>query len=507
MKKKIYNLKNLALIIKQKKKINKKIILCHGVYDVVHLGHIEHFKKAKSYGDILIVTTTNDKFINKGPNRPYFSCEVRKKFLESIEHIDYVSDVSDDSAKPAIELLKPNFYCKGVDYKKSSDDVTNKINHEVKLVKKYNGKFIITDEVTYSSTKILNDQNLILNKDQNKELINIKKNYDFEKIKNLFKKVKKLKILVVGETIIDKYHFCDSMGKSGKDPIMMFKKLNYENYLGGAGAIANHLAQYCNNVKLISMIGDDNKYDRFIKSKLSKNIKSDFLIRKNSQTIVKEKFIDKVSNSKVIGFYDFNDDELNQKDEKLVYNKLKKNIKNYDLMIVADYGHSLISNKNAKFISKSKTFLAVNSQINAANIHHHSLDNFSRTNLTIINEAELRHQLRDKNSSVKVLLIKLKKIIKSKFFVITMGSRGAIIYDCEKNRFIESASYASKVVDKIGSGDTMLSTLSIFLKISKDPSISILLASLAAAQNVSYLGNSQNTDPKKILKILQHLIS
>ena len=52
------------------KKKNKKIVLCHGVFDLVHLGHLKHFKKAKSFGDFLIVSITKDEFIKKGPGRP-----------------------------------------------------------------------------------------------------------------------------------------------------------------------------------------------------------------------------------------------------------------------------------------------------------------------------------------------------------------------------------------------------------------------------------------------------
>ena len=505
MKNKIFNLKNLSSIIKLKKKQNKKIVLCHGVFDLVHLGHLEHFKNAKAHGDILIVTTTSDKFINKGPNRPYFKNDTRQKLLEGISCIDYISEINSDSAIPAIEALKPDFYCKGNDYKNKKDDITKKISKELQILKNNNGKFIITNEVSFSSSKILTDHNLVLNNKQKKEFSIIKNNYTFEKIKKILSKIKKLKVLVIGELIIDKYNFCDPLGKSGKDPIMMFQKLYYEEYLGGAAAISNNIGKFCEKVKLISMIGNDKKFQRFIKSKIIKTVSTNLLIQSRLKTILKEKYIDNVSKSKLIGFYDFSDNQINSSEENILIKKINKQIKNYDVTIVADYGHNIFSNKVAKLVANKSKFLAVNSQINAANIYHHSIDKFSKTEITMINEGELRHELRDRNNDVKKLVLKLNKIINTKFIVITMGVNGALLFNCKSKKFVHSASYANSVVDKIGSGDTMLSILSIFLKITNDPALSMLLASLAAAENVGNFGNSKNIDPNKILKVLQHL--
>ena len=165
MKNKIFNLNQLSKIIKKKKSFGQKIVLCHGAYDLVHYGHISHFKKAKEYGDILIVTITTDKFINKGPNRPYFNQDIRKKFLASIDCIDYVAEVNSPSAIEAIKQIKPNYYCKGQEYKNFKNDITKKIKDEIRHLEKNNGKIIYTNEVTFSSSKILNDLELLL--DQN----------------------------------------------------------------------------------------------------------------------------------------------------------------------------------------------------------------------------------------------------------------------------------------------------------------------------------------------------
>ena len=89
--KRIVNLDKLAGIVAKYKKNKKKVILCHGVFDLLHIGHIKHFKEAKSFGDILIVTLTADKFVNKGPNRPVFNENLRLEFIAALSAVDYVA--------------------------------------------------------------------------------------------------------------------------------------------------------------------------------------------------------------------------------------------------------------------------------------------------------------------------------------------------------------------------------------------------------------------------------
>ena len=505
MKNKIFNINKLSKILKKKKQSGSKIVLCHGVFDLVHYGHIAHFKSSKKYGDILVVTITTDKFINKGPNRPYFNQDLRKKFLSNIDFIDYVSEVNSPSAIEAIKQIKPDFYAKGKEYQDLNKDITKKIKAEINEVKKNKGKIIYTDDVTFSSSKILNDLDLLLSPEQLKEVRNIKKKNDHVSISEKFKKLKKLKILVIGEIILDKYTDCEPLGKSGKDPIMMFKKNDSKIIMGGSGAIANNLIQFCDDVKLVSYLGKKINYKEFVYKNLERKIKKEFLYI-DSPTILKEKFIDKTSGNKIVGFYNFDDSILDHNSQKKLKKILTSNINKYDVVIVANYGHGLINDEIANLISNKSKFLVVNSQINAANIFHHSLNMFKKSTCTIINEGELRHEMRDKHSNIELLIKKLSKMINSKFFVVTRGSAGSKLFDVNKNEIINSAAYATKVVDKIGTGDTLMAVFAVLLKSTKNPELSLFLSSIAASHNVQKMGNDVRISPNIILKTLQHLI-
>ena len=156
MKDKIKNFDVISSIISLKKSQGKKIILCHGVFDLLHIGHIKHFEEAKKMGDILVVTITPDQFVNKGPGRPAFNTNLRLEALSALDSIDYVVANKWPAAEEAIKIIQPNIYCKGPDYKDHLDDITGKIDDEEAAVKIVGGKISYTDDITFSSSKLLN---------------------------------------------------------------------------------------------------------------------------------------------------------------------------------------------------------------------------------------------------------------------------------------------------------------------------------------------------------------
>tara|TARA_B100000989_G_C19532686_1_gene471022 strand:+ start:1731 stop:3245 length:1515 start_codon:yes stop_codon:yes gene_type:complete len=501
--------KNLGLkdIKSFQKKIrlkNKKITLCHGVFDLIHIGHLKHFLSSKKFGDILVVSITPDRYVGKGPGRPIFNEKLRSEFLQNIECIDHVIINDKPTSVNLIRTLKPHFYSKGPDYKKNKNDITGEIKNEINALSSYGGKIKYTNDLTSSSSQIINQH-------YSQFSINLKKNIKQIKNKkinlnNLINSSKKLKVLVLGEIIIDHYYFCETLGKSGKDPVLQMHEQLEELYLGGAAAIAGNVKKFASDVTLMSMIGSDKKYLNFIKKKIDKNIKLNLIFKENSPTIIKKKYLDIITNNKVFGTYIINDSPLNKKNELKLKTFLNKNLSKFDLVIVSDYGHGFISKENALLISKKSNFLALNAQINAANRGFHTMEKYKNLECVIINETELRHELRDKNSEIRILMNKLSRRININDLVVTQGSEGAILYNKITRKYFDVEAFASKVVDKIGSGDTMLSVLSIFLKLKCDKKLSLLIGSLAASQSVGSIGNKNLIDSTRLIKAVDHIL-
>ena len=507
IKNKIVNYENIEKYSLGWRNEGKKVVQCHGVFDLLHLGHIKHFKEAKSQGDILIVTITPDEYVDKGPSRPAFKSEERLEVLSSIESIDFVCLNKWADAINIIKLIKPDIYCKGPDYKNGNDDITGKINYEQEAVESIGGSIYITDDITFSSSALINKYGEIYGESQKKFIENSFEDYDFIKVSKLVEQFSSLNVLVIGEAIIDQYCFCEALGKSGKEPVLVLRDLYTEQYSGGAIAIANHLSEFCKSLTFASMLGEDAEHEKFIIDSLPNNIDHYFIYKKNSPTITKKRYVDNVSNSKTLGVYLMNDEQMVQEDEEELHSFRIDNIDDFDLVIVSDYGHGFISKETAEMISRKSNFISVNAQINAANIGYHTMHNYFNADCAIINETEIRHELRDRTGSLEFLMETLTDNLQLETLIVTSGSQGATLYNNSKNEFFYCPAFASKVVDKIGSGDAMLAILSCCLKLGFEPEVALLFGSLAAAQSVESIGNSVPVNKIKMLKSLKALLS
>ena len=248
---------------------NKTVVLCHGVFDLLHYGHIEHLQEAKAQGDILVVSVTASKYVNKGPGRPYFSDHQRMSFLASIECVDYVILSEAVTVHNVVKVVQPDVYVKGSEYAFAKNDITGNIDSEQEIVEKYGGRIYFTKGEVYSSTKLLNKFFGALPESVIKESQDLRKKYGkniFEKIRDQIDAFKNLNILVVGDIIIDDYIFCKVQGLTMKDSVMSTLYDFHERYAGGSLAIAKHIANFAGKVKLLSQMGPESDILDFINS-------------------------------------------------------------------------------------------------------------------------------------------------------------------------------------------------------------------------------------------------
>ncbi len=505
MRQKIQNLENIGKLFSKLKSEGKKIVHCHGVFDLLHVGHIKHFKEAKTFGDILVVTVTPDEFVHKGPGRPAFSTSLRLEALSELESIDYVVANEWPTAEEIIKTIQPNVYCKGPDYKNHSDDITGKIEVEENVVKSFGGKIIYTNDITFSSSSLLNKFGNIYSKEQELFIRNIVAKHSFKMIQKQLDEISKLKVFIIGETIIDQYVFCEALGKSGKEPVLVLRDLETQEYLGGSLAIARHLSSFCDKVSVLSFLGKDNEYKSFIEKNMEDNIHLNFLNKSDSPTIVKRRFVDSIDRKKVLGVYSINDDLLKEDEEDKFLESFDRISKEHDLVIISDYGHGIITPKIAEHISNSDKFISLNAQVNAANIGTHSIRKYFNVDCLIINESELRHEMRQREGDIEKMANTLKDMTNSKYIAVTQGREGSFLSNGD-NIPVRSPGFAAQVIDKIGSGDALLALLSVCLYANLDEKLALFIGSLAAAQSVETVGNSVPVSKIKLLKTISHLL-
>jgi bifunctional ADP-heptose synthase (sugar kinase/adenylyltransferase) len=204
-----------------------------------------------------------------------------------------------------------------------------------------------------------------------------------------------MKILVIGEAIIDQYHQCEGMDKSRKSNVVVYKHSSDESFAGGALAIANHVAGIAKDVSLVTVMGSDKfAYASFLKKKMRSNVRMLDFMRKDGPTIVKRRFIN--SNQKLFEICYFNDDVISPALENKVMQKISNIIRMFDLVIVSDFGHGFLTDKLAKAICSKAKFLAVNTQTNGANMGFNYITKYSNVDYTAVDELEIRYAAHDK---------------------------------------------------------------------------------------------------------------
>ncbi len=503
---KIKQIDELAETIERLKRHGKKIVQCHGVFDLLHPGHIKHFEIAKRKGDILVVTITRDEYVNKGPGRPIFNQYLRAESVASIECVDYVAINEWPTAVKAIKKIKPHFYVKGSDYLKKENDLTGKIYEEEDAVKSVGGVLHFTDEIAFSSTSIINTYLNPYTTEAKDFFSKFRKSCSSDTLIDLLKKIKDIKILVIGDIIIDEYCYCIGMGKTPKDNIIATKYINEEIFAGGVLATANHLAGFCKDLTLLSSIGMKNDYKDFIKTHLKPNIRTKLYQLTDAPTVVKRRFVDPNFLTKIFEICYLEDTAYSFASlENKICDYINSNIKKFDMVLVADFGHGLITPKIVKTLCKKSKFLAVNVQTNSSNIGFNLITKFPRADYICIDEPELRLACHDRSSDLEGLVLKIAKELSCDRVIITRGHKGSLVYSKEEG-FTEIPIFSKEIVDRVGAGDAYFSITAPCVFKNNPMKAVGFIGNAVGAIKVLIVGNRSSVEPVPLFKYLATLL-
>lgn len=500
---KILDLKNLEKKVQKLKKSGKKIVMCHGTFDLVHPGHIRHLFYAKSKGDILIVSVTADRFVTKQSKGTYVPEDLRIRNLAALELVDYT--FIDYNFKPlsALSRIKPNYFVKGYEYNLELSLKTNDLTLEEKsVVEKFGGKIIFSPgDVVYSSTKFQKTLKPNIKNEKFKSLLK-KENISLKQIVNVLKKKKDLNIHVIGDLIIDKYNYCDLIGQSNKTPTFSIRPFKSELFVGGAGIVAKHLKAMGADVTLTSIAGND-EYKSYAEKDLKKfGIKTNILINKNQRTILKERFW---NNDYKLIQVDYTDNEIIDKDNlKKIFDNIKKD-KKCNCLIFSDFRHGMfnkeIINSYLELLKDRSIVKVADSQVSS---RWGNILDFKKFDIIFPNELEARFSLGDQDSGVRSVGTKLMHESKCKNLVLKLGERGSMIFrntGLFPQDFFPLDSFVKNKVDAIGAGDAYLSATTVVYCITKNIVISSIVGNFAAAIACEQDGNIPITTEQLILYI------
>ncbi len=504
---KIKTLSALARIAQKLKKKGKRIVHCHGVFDLVHPGHIRHFASAKKSGDVLIVTITADRHINKGPGRPFFNQNVRAGFLAAIEHIDYVSIVNADSGVLTIQKIRPDFYAKGPDYKNRAPSKTpKKLNSETQAVLQVKGKMLFTDDdIVFSSSNLINEFLEHYPPQTRQYLKKIRETYSSEGISKKLQELNHLKVLVIGDAIIDQYVYCLPLGKSSKEPIMVHQYVEEESFAGGVLATANNTASLVGSVTVATVLGKDRAFEGFIRRRFRPNVKGQFFYEPGAKTIIKRRFLDAFTKQKQFQVTYLKDERPEMKVREKIIDYLKGHITDFDLVIVNDFGHGLLSPDIIKIICKRATFLALNVQANSANYGFNVVTKYPRADFVCIDDQEIRLALHDKYGELEKMVKKIFLRMKCRTMMVTKGPKGSISYS-KVEGYVNAPAVTDRVVDRVGAGDALFAITAPCVCAGFSNELVSFIGNVAGALQVQIVGNKKPIEFSDLIKYITRLL-
>jgi rfaE bifunctional protein nucleotidyltransferase chain/domain len=502
---KIITLDELSVKSRECRDSGKKVVLCHGTFDLLHAGHMRYLKSARNEGDVLFVTITADEFVNKGPGRPVFSQDLRVENLGFLSFVDFVAVNNASTAVNVLSVVKPHFYVKGPDYKKMGDDITGNIYAEKKAVEAHGGKLIFTDDVTFSSTSLLNEHFGVFPAKTKDYLYKFRQNHNHDEIISKLRGLEDLNVLVVGDAIIDEYHYVDPLGQSSKGANLSVKFVSKEQFAGGSLAVANHISGFVKNVTVVTGLGKQKSHEEFIRSKLQKNVTLEQFYFEDTPTIIKRRYVD-ADLLKLFEVYFYNDSPNSVDIDLQVCSWLEKNTSQFDLVIVPDFGNGFISSKMIQKLCDHARFLAVNTQVNSGNRGYHSINRYPRADFVSLNGPEIRIATHNRYDSYEDLAKKLLNKIGARHFAVTLGSEGALLLDQSSEITHKTPILSTKVLDRIGAGDTFLSLAGLCLGGGLQSDIALFVGSAAAALDVQVVCNREPVTPINLYRYINTLL-
>jgi len=503
---KIKSPSDLAGVLANTRKTAGKVVLAHGVFDLLHMGHVRHLEEARSFGEILVVSVTADKFVNKGPGRPVFNQNLRAEMLAALACVDWVVISEAPTAEFVIETFKPDVYVKGVEYSDERADVTGKIISERETVERSGGKVVFTHDITFSSSELINRYIIQYEPQVRAFLDAVREKNEQTTILNLLDSVSDMRVLVVGDTIIDDYNYVMPMGKAPKENLVTTLHQSREVFAGGAIATANHLANICGKVEVVTFFGNEPEHAKLVRASLHPNVKLTAIERARAPFTVKTRFIEPTYMRKMFEVYRMDDSPPSGDIQKKLNAIIAERAGSYDLVVANDFGHGMIMPSTIETLTKSARFLAVNVQTNGGNFGFHLVTRYPRADYVCIDQLEARLSVRDRYSSVDTVVEELlASAIDCSKIIVTQGSRGCIGYSRgEPTSWVPA--FTDKVVDTVGAGDAFFAITSPLVAVGGAIPHAAFLGCIAGAIKVGIVGHRQAIDKTTLKKAVIALL-
>jgi cytidyltransferase-like protein len=473
---------------------SRTIVMCHGVFDLVHPGHIRHLLYAKSKANLLVVSVTSDIHIDKAPYRPFVPRELRALNVAALDMVDYV--IIDDRRTPLENLarIQPEFFAKGWEYQKGG--VHPSTQQEIEVVQGYGGEMLFTPgDVVYSSSAIIETEPPDLSIEKLVTLMDVEQ-VTFARLREALDKFRNTEVHVVGDTIVDSITHTTMIGGMTKTPTASVRHDGRVDFLGGAGIVAAHLSAAGARVTLSTVVGDDALKD-FVLGELARaGVDGKVVVDHLRPTTHKNVF--------VCGSYRLL--SVDTVDNRSIAESVVESIASRIALtparavVFSDFRHGIFNRRTIPELVAavpSGVFRVADSQV--ASRWGNILD-FKGFDLITPNEREARFALADQDTGVRPLAARLHAEAECRALILKLGDRGILTCRPGGHGYVVD-SFAERAVDPIGAGDALLAYATLAMVTDGSDVVAGILGSFAAARECEMEGNLPVTPMDVVGKI------
>jgi len=504
------SLESLAEFVGEARARGLRVAHCHGIFDVLHPGLVKTLEEVRAQADCLVVTIVDDSAFANSIEPAAFNQRLRSESVAALGAVDRVTvalspnECGDGettlTAAEVVEVLSPDVFSPAPDLRRvepAGADETRIREIGVDLA-----SCVSSDS---ESPHALNSLFGVLRPETEQFLDTFRERYSASDIAEQLHALSTLKVLVLGDVIIDEYHYCRAVGKSSKSATLTAKYLSEERHAGGVLAVANHLANFAGDVQLLTLSGRPVADEAFIRGHLKESVRPELLRDLDRHTVVKRRFVDPFRVTKMFEVMWVDGDEPSEEMEDELLRRLPELVDAVDLVLVCDFGHGSVGRRTIEWLSTHAPFLAINTQTNSANFGYNLVTKYPRADYVCIDEQELQLAHGTRSVEVEELLDATARGLGSCVGTVTLGSRGSLTWSAESSA-VRTPVLATNVIDSVGAGDAYLSVTALCARAGLDPEVIGFVGNCVGALAVHIVGNRESVEKDALLRYVDSIL-
>ena len=460
----------------------RKIVFISGNFNILHPGHMRLLQFAMQFMAFLVIAVQSDKLAG---NAVWIQQDLRLEAVRIINGVNYAF-LLDDPPEEAVRIIQPDIVIKGKEHE-------NRFNPETEAVKSYGGKIIFSSgDVVFSSVDLLRREYFQMSAPVIRQDADYLKRHDLScaKLLELTRRFAKLKVIVIGDIIVDEYITCDPVGMSREEPTIVVTPISKERFIGAAAIVAEHAAALGAETLFFSISGKDDTAE-YVKKELKTNHVSSFIFPDESRpTTIKQRF--RASGKNLLRLNILRQHEISKMLQQKVLREIKKHLPQTDLLIFSDFNYGCLPQPLVEAIEqecrKNNIPYVADSQSSS---QVGDVSRFQQAELLTPTEHELRLAIQDKVSGMVVSAEKLRRKTDAANLLVTLGAEGVFIHKGVGQEWQNDQLPAlnSNPKDVAGAGDSLLIAAALTLAAGGDIWEAAYIGSVMAACQVSHVGN------------------